>query len=110
MERSSMLKFRIQRLSSVLVLLGGFAAGCGDDDEASGAPAACSVADNAGCAAGLECQNVAGGQPACFCSPTRGTGCPGENGTELACEEVPGGNSGCFAPVHVQGSVFDLAS
>jgi hypothetical protein len=88
-----------------------FVAGCGNDDQTEGPPpAACSVTDNTGCAAGLECQNVAGGNPACFCSTSRQTGCSSESGQELFCEEVPGNNSGCFSPVHVTGIVFDLVS
>jgi hypothetical protein len=56
------------------------AAGCGDDDQQSAPPAACSVLDNSGCAQGM------------------------------VCEEVPGQDSGCFSPVHVAGTVFDLVS
>ena len=99
------------RLTAVVSLCSALVAGCGDDDQKhEGAPATCSVADNTGCGAGLECQNVSGGSPACFCSPSRQSGCPSESGVELFCEEVPGQNSGCFAPVHVAGTVFDLVS
>ena len=105
-----MMNGRIDGLGLLLVLLGGLSVACGDDDESSPPAAACSVADNAGCGPGLECQNVAGGTPACFCSPSRQTGCSSDPGNELACEEVPGGNSGCFSPLHVKGKVFDLSS
>jgi hypothetical protein len=102
--------FVSRRLVWVLAVLPAIAAGCGDDDETQNPPPTCSVAENTGCAAGLECQSVAGGNPACFCSASRQSGCTSEAGEELFCEQVPGGNSGCFAPVHVKGSVFDLAS
>jgi hypothetical protein len=95
-------------LPAVASFLSVLATGCGSDDQQSGPPAACSVPDNSGCADGLECQSVAGGDPACFCSTSRQTGCPGEPGQEQVCEEVPGNNSGCFSPVHVTGTVFDL--
>lgn len=99
------------RLTAVVSLFSALVAGCGDDDQKHQAtPATCSVADNIGCAAGLECQNVNGGSPACFCAPSRQSGCPSESGAELFCEEVPGHNSACFAPVHVTGTVFDLVS
>jgi len=99
-----------RRLLAAASFLAVLAAGCGDDDQESAPPAACSVPDNSGCAQGLECQDVVGGTPACFCSPSRQTGCASEPGQELACEEVPGKNSGCFSPVHVAGTVFDLVS
>src|SRR5688572_11843417 len=99
-----------RRLLAAASFLAVLAAGCGDDDQESAPPAACSVPDNSGCAQGLECQDVVGGTPACFCSPSRRTGCASEPGQELACEEVPGKNSGCFSPVHVAGTVFDLVS
>jgi hypothetical protein len=100
-----------RRLLAAASFFSVFAAGCGDDNQTQGPPpAACSVADNTGCAAGFECQNVAGGSPACFCSPKRQSGCSSETGQELVCEEVPGDNSGCFSPVHVTGLVFDLVS
>ena len=105
-----MTSFVPKRLAAIVGFLPAIVAGCGDDDETQSPPATCSVAANSGCAAGLECQNVAGGTPACFCSPSRQSGCPSDTGAEVVCEEVPGGNSGCFAPVHVKGSVFDLAS
>jgi hypothetical protein len=75
----------MQRLSSILVLAGMSvgSVGCGGDDEqAPNPPAACSLVNN--------------------------TGCASESG--LVCEEVPGSTPACFAPVHVKGMVFDLAS
>lgn len=68
-------------LTLAVSLFSAVVAGCGHADQPQNAPpATCSVADNTGC------------------------------GVELVCEEVPGSNSGCFAPVHVTGSVFDLVS
>ncbi len=55
-------------------------------------------------ACGDDATGAGGG--ATTCSPTERTGCP--DGT--TCEEVDGGKPACFAPVVVQGRVFDLAS
>src|SRR6187397_214572 len=38
------------------------------------------------------------------CSPAEQTGCT----TGLACEEVEGGEPACFAPLHIKGRVYDL--
>lgn len=63
----------------------------------------------------MVCQEVAGGQPACFCDPSAQTGCA----SGQACEQIVtaaadggmiAGNTGCFAPISVSGKVFDLAS
>lgn len=54
-----------------------FAPGCGDDEPENTAPKECSPVAQTGCAANLVCEEVEGGKPA------------------------------CFAPVSVQGKVFD---
>lgn len=102
---------RLDKTRAMVCLLLLALAGCGSsNDNPPAKQQGCSVADQTGCADGLVCQDVAGGQPACFCSVDKQTGCKAEAGTELACESVPGGNSGCFAPLNVTGKVFDLAS
>lgn len=52
----------------------------------------------AGCGSGDDAADAA-------CSPSAQTGC--QEGQ--VCEEVQGGEPACFAPIHVQGRVFDLA-
>lgn len=103
--------------------------GCGDDDPPPDS-GPCSVAEQTGCSAGLECMVGEDGKAGCFCSASAKTGCePGlecqpveggwadcfcsvdmQSGCEegLACQPVVNGNSGCFAPVVVAGQVFDL--
>lgn len=53
---------------------------CGDDEEGGGGSASCSPQEGTGCVAGQVCEEVEGGEPA------------------------------CFAPVVVEGRVFDLGS
>jgi hypothetical protein len=95
---------RLRAFLLVSLLLPLSAIGCGDDEEEE---AECTVGSNSGCDEGTECQAVAGGQPACFCSVDRNSGCV-EAGQ--VCEAVENGNSSCFAPVYVAGMVFDLDS
>lgn len=91
----------------------------GSESKPKPAPATCTVGSNQGCAAGMVCQAVTGGQPACFCNFDAQTGC--SNGQ--VCEQITAasgtsgadagagvGNTGCFAPVSVQGQVFDIAT
>ena len=92
------------RLLAPFTLLALVAVGCGADDEESTA-GACSVEEQSGCSDGLVCQDVPGGEPACFCNELTEAGC--DEG--LACEVVDEGNTACFAPVTVTGRVFDLA-
>ena len=56
------------------------------------------------CGDDTEGQGGQGGAPAC--SPEAQTGCA----EGLACEEVEGGEPACFAPVTLKGRVFDLAT
>jgi hypothetical protein len=98
------LHLRISDLRKVL-FLAALAPACGSD--AANAPnGTCSIEKQSGCAEGLVCQAVSGGDPACFCDSATQTGC---NQDEV-CEAITEGNSGCFAPVSVAGKVFDLAS
>jgi hypothetical protein len=74
--------FRFVTPLSVLLALAALGAGaCGDDTSGTG-----------------------GGNTTC--SPTEHTGCPDGS----TCEEVDGGKPACFAPVLVEGRVFDLVS
>lgn len=87
------------------LLLSLVATACGSDPpkEQNGT---CSVKEQTGCAEGLVCQEVSGGDPACFCNIEAQTGCEHDQ----VCEAISDGNAGCFAPVSVTGKVFDLAS
>jgi hypothetical protein len=100
---------RLRSLLSLVLLLPALVVSCGDDDE-DRPQGECSLDGASRCPGGQECQAVTGGQPACFCSPTLNSGCPSDGGLEMACEEVVGGNSQCFAPLSVKGMVFNLAT
>jgi len=67
----------------------------------------CSTDEQSGCGEGLACYDVENGDPACFCSVDEQSGCDDD---ALACELIPGEGAGCFTPVTMSGSVFDLAS
>jgi hypothetical protein len=99
-----------RRLALVLCLVPLIAAACGSDNNNQNQqpkPKGCTVGDNSTCADGLECQAVAGGNPSCFCSIDKATGCA-DAGADYVCEAVNGGNSDCFAPLYVKGKVFNL--
>jgi hypothetical protein len=89
---------------ALAVMLASWAMGCSSDSD-DGKSDPCSVEAQTGCAEGLVCQAVSGGEPACFCNVEAQTGC----GEGLACESVEASNSACFAPVVVKGRVFDMA-
>jgi hypothetical protein len=99
---------RLARLALFCFVLPCFAFACGDDDDED-PKGECTLGDNSGCGDGMECQAVAGGDPMCFCSVDNNTGCA-DQGADLVCEVTSAGNSGCFAPIHVQGIVRDLAT
>jgi len=100
-----------RKLIYLLFLVPALFAACGGDDNNNGGdkPKGCTVGDKTTCGDGLECQAVAGGDPACFCSVDTNSGCA-DAGADFVCEPVPGGNSTCFAPLYVKGKVFDLAT
>lgn len=99
----------LRRLLPLLLLVPLFGVACGDDDDEEERPkGTCTIGDASSCKDGLECQAVAGSEPKCFCSNDRDTGCDKDLG--LVCELIEGGNSGCFAPVSVEGRVFDLGT
>lgn len=97
---------RLRAFVPLLLIVPALTFACGDDDDDE--PKGCTVGDNSGCDDGFECQAVAGGDPACFCSIDRNSGC-GEKGDQYVCEATEGGNSDCYLPLYVKGMVFDLA-
>lgn len=57
----------LRQLSIVLLCASPLLAGCGDDsDEPGSEPKGCALTEQTGCDAGLVCEEVEGGEPACF--------------------------------------------
>ncbi len=98
---------RLRLFIPVLCLVPMLSFGCGDDEEEE--PRACVVGDNSTCGDGLVCElPVGGGDPECFCSVDSNHGCDAAD--NQYCEKTVGGNSACYAPLYVEGRVFDLAT
>ena len=55
-----------RRLSVVLLCASPLLAGCGDDEDNNTEPKSCSTTEQTGCSVGLVCEEVQGGEPACF--------------------------------------------
>lgn len=98
---------KLRLLVPLFVLAPAWTVACGDDDEETKS-GACTLGDNSTCEEGLECEPVAGGEPACFCSVDSNHGCDADQ--NQFCEKTVGGNSACYAPLYVEGMVFDLAT